>query len=523
MTKSVCCLFVGAGLAALAVSGAAWAESAPDAPVAASSGAGAPPPGSVVSQQTPNEVGVHERAKISPTKPRFDPIPVEAAGWSRPRSDYFFDSRWEENWTQLQKQGEAPPLKAMPLFGDLATLTLSAEERFRAHTYENGQVTKGNNYTELQNRAIIGADLHITDYFRLYGELGHGDLTENGHPNVQSVSAKQINNLSLQQLFADANYHRQGLLAGVMVGRMEWTDAPTQLVSPGNGPNLHATWEGYRLYLHTDRFRLGYFQAYLAQQNNDELLSTTVNHEVWMHAINAGVVLLNSGPRENLFLEPIYIETYNYKNAQGNTTGPDHRYTFGTRLKGSLDRYTIDWMGYKQTGDHIGRSVSAWLFSLGQTVKFTPFGYSTDFGIRFDGASGGGGLNKTGEDHLFNPIYTDKGTFGECELFTYQNMLMMAPNMSVRINPKLRTNLEYDFVYRENDHDAFYTPSKPYAGTQNFRGSYAGGQVRWNTYYDLTRNWFLRLEIEQFSVGGFMRKAGYADGYVVMPDITFRY
>ncbi len=524
MRKYCISLFVGA---AMACSGAVWAEDAPvaTAPVVPSQTNNPPPApaGSEVSLQPPNQVSESERAQFSPTKPRYDPYPIEAAGWSRPRSDQFFDSHWEEDWSLLQEAGKAPPLKAMPLFNDLATLTLSAEDRVRSHTYENGQLADKNTYTELQNRTIVGADLHVTPYFRLYTEFGHADLTEDGSPEVQSVSGKQKNSLSLQQMFGDINYHMQGLLVGAMIGRMEYTDAPEQLISVGNGPNLHQTWNGYRLYLHTDRFRLGYFEAYPTDQNLGGYLNQTISHEEWIRSGTASIKLLDMGARYNLFLDPLYIENFNGSLLQGNSTGEDHRYTYGTRLFGRLDRATIDWMAYDQTGFHVGRPIEAFLFSLAQNYKVTPFGYSTDFGIRFDGASGGNGLKTTGVSHLFDPIYTDKGIFGESELFTYQNVLVAAPNMSVRLTPKLRVNMEYDLVYRQSTNDAFYTPSKPYTNTQKFGGQYAGAQIRLNTFYTLTPNVFLRMEFDQFTRGDFLKAAHYQDSFNFMPDIVLRY
>jgi len=464
-----------------------------------------------------------EHAQGSPTKPRYDPYPIEYAGWSKPRSAYFFDTRWEEDWNSLRAQGKAPAFKAMPLLGSLATLTLSAEDRFREHYYTAGQLVGGNNYSELQNRTIVGADLHVTPYFRLYAEFGHADLNEAGDPNVQSVTAKQTNNIALQQLLGEINYHTGNFLVGAMGGRMEWTDAPEQLVSVGNGPNLHTTWNGYRLYLHTKRFRLGYFSAYPTVYNLGGEFNQTVFKGESLSAVTAGVILDDKGPRSNLSLTGLYINNYNAKAAIGSTTGPDHRYTYGARLQGRLGRFTIDWMGYRQTGDHIGRPVEAYLTSLGTTAKFNPWGVPVDLGFRFDLATGGGGQQKTGKLTLFDPIYTDKGIYGESELFSYQNIKVFAPNASIRITPKIRVNLEYDFVYRQNTSDAFYTPAKAYANTQKFAGAYAGGQIRFNTYLDVTRNIFLRLEADKFTVGDFLHQAGFHNSFVIMPDITFRY
>ena len=456
-------LLIGAGLAALALSAQARAQDVqpptpPTPPAAPGRPAGTNPPpapeGAENNLPPPYQAQQEERAQGSPTKPRFDPYPVTTAGWSRPRSNYFFDSRWEEDWTQLQELGKAPPLKAMPLFGDLATLTLSAEDRLRAHFYTNGGLTKNNDYTELQNRAIVGADLHVTDYFRLYAEVGHGDVSEDGHPNVQSVTGKQGNTLALQQLFGDFNYHTDNFLVGAMVGRMEWTDAPEQLVSAGNGPNLHTTWNGYRLYVHTGRFRLGYFSGYPTVYNLGGVFNQDVFHGEWLHSATAGVVLVDNGSRANLSVTGLYIDNFNAKSLQGNTTGEDHRYTYGARMVGRMGRYTIDWMGYRQTGDHIGRPVDAFLASVSQTAKVDLFGFPVDAGFRFDIASGGGGQNKTGVTHLFNPIYTDKGIYGESELFTYQNVMVYAPNVSVRITsevapePRVRLRLSREHKRR---------------------------------------------------------------------------
>ncbi|MGC1304840.1 MAG: alginate export family protein [Caulobacteraceae bacterium] len=480
-------------------------------------------PPTEVAQAPPTQADVLERASSSPTAPK-DPYPVEAAGWSKPRSFQFFDSRWEEDWSTLQKEGKAPPLKAMPLFGnDQITLTLSAEDRFRVHFYGNGQLTDHNNYEEIQNRTIVGADLHITDHFRFYTELGHADLTENGHPDVQSVQAKQESSLTLQQAFGEFREEYKGVLAGAMIGRMEYTDAPEQLISAGNGPNLHQTWNGYRLYLHTHWFRVGYFQAYPTDDFFGYAFNQGISHEEYIRSASGSAALVQVSDRFNVFLDPLYVETFNSKGTAGPSTGEDHRYTFGSRLWGRLDRVTFDWMAYQQTGFHAGRDVSAWLASFSQNVKFNPFSLPTTVGFRVDGASGGDAFNKTGTLHLFNPLYVDKGIFGEAELFSYQNLFLIAPTFTVRPIPRYRITAEYDFLWKQNRNDAFYTPTKAYTGTESIRDKYAGAMVRINNFYDLTNNVFFRLELDQMSVGPLLRRAHFSDSYVVMPDITLRY
>ena len=186
-----------------------------------------------------------------------DPYPLNAAGWGPEVGNGRLSSRWAENWTGMRAAGKAPPFKAMPLGGE-ASLTLSAEARLRFDTYENGQATRGNDYQQGLLRGVLGADLRLNPHFRVYGEVGTGQVGG----RRDTASANFQNDASLQQLFVDARGYAGETLLGVMLGRQEFADGPRQLISLSDGPNIHRTWNGVRFYAHGQRIRVGAFELH---------------------------------------------------------------------------------------------------------------------------------------------------------------------------------------------------------------------------------------------------------------------
>src|SRR5690606_3178054 len=103
-----------------------------------------------------------------------------------------------------------------------------------------------------QFRGIVGADLRLDPHLRFYGELGTGRVDRDRN----ATGANFRNTASVQQLFAEVRGDIGGLLAGAMLGRQEFADGPRQLLSLGDGPNLHRSWNGVRLYAHAARYRI---------------------------------------------------------------------------------------------------------------------------------------------------------------------------------------------------------------------------------------------------------------------------
>ena len=456
-----------------------------------------------------------------------DPYPSVAAGWGG-YSEQFATSRWAEDWTAAKAAGEAPPLKALPLFGrDDVNLTFSGEVRLRDEMYGNGLLVHGNNYNNDELRAILGADLHLGDHFRVYGELGHADVSGAGNPTViykgGPVSAGYKNDISLQQLFGEARTTVDGALVGVMYGRMEFADGPKQLVSVSNGNSLHRTFNGYRAYLHTDRFRVSLFHGdvtLLGTGGFDE----KANHGEQLTAVNASVELVPFTKTQSLFFDPMWYHTYNVKDPLGSGSGLGHRDTYGPRLWGRSGPWVFDWMIFNQNGDHLGREIQAWAASFDTSYQLNPDGWKPRVGFRLDMSSGGGSYAKTGTIDAFSPVYQSSSYLGEGKLIGDSNLELLSPTFSFTPAKPVKISMEYDLVRRMSETDAFYASGlKPYAGTQNVPGHNVGTYGRINVDYALTRNIGIELEGETLQAGQVLHRAGYGSGQYLLAGLDVKY
>lgn len=472
---------------------------------------------------------VREHAKGSPTAPD-DPYPIQAAGWGPPAGQRFFVERWAEDWSKLKAQDKAPPLKAMPVVGDDITLTLSTEERMRVDAYSNGGLYQDNNFHQFETRVIVGADLRVGKHFRIYGELGDAQFSGQSSvftPNFKgtAVPGNYRNDLAVQQLFAEARTEVGGYLVGVIAGRQEFLDGPRQIISLSEGPNLHRTWNGVRLYLHGPRFRLGAFSFKVTAPGLGSF-DDGVNQNERLKGVNASVALLPpGGGLGDLFLEPFWFHTYNIKGAAGPTSGPDRRDTYGARLWGTHGPLQIDWTGFRQTGDHAGREVDAWAASFIQNVVVYNKGVRVRVGGHIDLASGGNSFSTTGPVHSFNQLYASVSYFGQGLLLSQSNLLMFAPAIAVAPARNVTINMDYAFLRRQNENDAVYSGlMRPYAGTQNVPGRDVGTYARMVGSWAINRNFSIDIEGEHLFAGNVLKRAGFPHGgsYGMM-SLTFRY
>jgi len=462
-----------------------------------------------------NRQGAMKPGKDAPTL--ADPYPLNAAGWGPEAGNGLFVSRWAEDWTGMREAGRAPPLKAILLGGE-AFLTLSAEARLRYDSYDNAQVTRGDDYRQSLLRGILGADLRFNPNFRVYSEIGSGQV----EGRRATAPGNFQNNVSLQQVFADARGYVGSTLVGAMVGRQEFADGPRQLVSLSDGPNLHRTWNGVRLYAHGERFRLGAFDL-RATRLGRESFDEKIDHAERLQGINAGFVV-SPGPKgSNIYLDPFWIHSENPAFRSGGQTGLDTRDTYGARLWGRRGQLRFDWTLARQTGDHMNREVEAWgLFTL-QSMALSDKGWSPRLTSHIDLASGGGAYG-TGTLKGFNQLYASSGYLGEGRFLSTSNLLLIAPGVSV--SPTKATNLsaEYGFARRLTAKDAAYSGGmRAYAGTQNVPGHEIGGLLRIAGTWAATEHLTLFMDYEHLAAGDVLKRARLPSGSYGYVGATFRY
>lgn len=445
-----------------------------------------------------------------------DPYPLTAAGWGPELGNGLMASRWAEDWSVMAASRRAPAGKALPV-GKSARLTLSSEIRLRSTASDNAQLIDGNDLNQNQMRVVLGADLVLNPSLRIYGEVGAGHVD-----NRRDRSAANFeNDIALQQIFVDARGHVGDTLMGAMFGRQEFSDGPRQLVSLSDGPNLHRTWNGMRLYMHGSRVRLGAFDlraTRLGRGGFDE----RVNSGEALQGVNASLVV--SEGSSHTYLDSFWMRSRNDAYRVAGRTGQDRRGTYGARLWGRRGALRFDWTAVRQTGwTGDGRPVDAWAMFAVQSLALSDAGWKPGLTSHVDVAPGGGTYG-TGTVRDFNPLYASSNYLGEGQFLGLTNLLMVA--LGITLSPTAQTSLalEYGHARRLDERDAVYAGgARAYAGTPSVAGHHIGSLARLMGTWSVNRNLAFRVNAEHLAAGGALRRTGLSSGTYTYLDAVFRH
>ena len=363
---------------------------------------------------------------------------------------------------------------AIPLGGN-ASLTLSGEARIRYDA--NDALLRG----------IIGADLRLNRNIRVYGEIGTGQVA--GHRD--GATANFQNDAALQQLFVDIRGHAGSTLAGATIGRQEFAGGPRQLISVSDGPNLHRTWNGARLYAHGQRIRVTAFDL-RATRLERGTFDETIHHGEKLQGINVNVALPGAG----ISLDPFWIRS---------SKADVVRDTFGMRLSGRQGARSFDWTLAHQT--------DAWGVFAVHTVPLSNEGWKPRLTAHVDVASAG-----------FNQLYASSNYLGEGQFLSLSNLLMIAPGIAVSPAPRTTLAIEYGFARRLGEGDAAYAGGmRPYRGTQNVPGHEIGGLLRIVGTWSVSEHLTWSCNYERFTAGELLERANHSSDSYGYIGATVRY
>jgi hypothetical protein len=446
-----------------------------------------------------------------------DPYPLQAAGWGPEAGHGLFYSRWAEDWTRQRANDTAPPGKAMPIGGD-ASLTLAAESRLRYDRAVDAQLRPGDDYEQGMFRGIVGADLRLNANIRIYGEVGTGQV----EARRSTTSPAFQNDASLQQLFVDTRRQVGSCLVGAMVGRQEFADGPRQLVSLSDGPNLHRTWNGVRLYAHAGRWRLGAFDLRATRLLRDAF-DEQIDHAERLSGLNGSVIVATGSEGSTLYLDPFWFRSEDPDLRVGNTTGLDARDTYGARLWGRRGDLRGDWTFARQTGDSVDRDVDAWALFAVQSVGLSRGAWRPRLTVHVDVASGGGTYG-TGTVKAFHQLYASSTYLGEGRFLSLSNLLLIAPGIAVAPTPTTSLSVEYGFARRLTGDDAVYAGGmRAYANTERVSGAEIGELLRLTATWSTSPNTDVTFGFEHLAAGDVLERAGLASGCYVYASMTIRY
>lgn len=468
----------------------------------------------VLSEGTPSG-SLQFQEPVSASAYLIDPYPLEAAGWGPKSGSGIFASRWADIWKN-RTAPEPGATRKMIEIGSGGFLSLNTEARLRYDTYRNAQLSTANNYHQTLFRGILGADLQFNPNLRMYAEVGSGQLDAR-----RDTAASNLQNAaSLQQLFIDWHGYAGTTLFGAMLGRQEFTDGPRQLLSLGDGANLHRSWNGLRLYMHERRFRVGAYH-FSATRLGRDAFDEQINHAERLQGLNASVLISNE-PRAKLYLDPFWIRNRNPNFRSAGLSGLEQRDTLGVRLWGQQDQFKFDWTAAHQFGNYIDRDINAWAFFTNQSMQLANLVWKPRLTVHIDIASGGSYGTKTVRS--FNQLYAGSNYLSEGFFLSLSNLRMIVPGIAIAPTANTTLAFEYGFARRLDERDAVYAGvMRAYAGTQKLTGRDIGQLPR------LTGNWVVNNGLnlffvcERLIVGDVLKQAGLASANYSYIGASFRY
>ena len=527
--------------------------------------------------------------------PQYPQDPLQSLHYkdgNGPAVSYF--QRWiPSNWgcdqlthaTDLISQ-YTNPLKCIPLgLGSNSYITLNGTERFRnenishsslhADATVNANGTLGKNVTLNQTErylthSAVGADVHITDYFRAYGQVDNA--TQSGRQIQNGPQANNRNDLSLLSLFAEGRSKPltipglEGTIVGLRAGRENLgLGSDTYWNADNGGTNLAGTsLDGIHAFADQGPRRLDIFGFHFVNEVNHDPIGGS---EPFLDRDNAkelfwGGYFSNDLPRYRVLgmdtktgVDAFY---YGYSNSAAQytnrlllknpaspaiaaagasfITAHDYRHSLGLRFYGDIGNFDMDWSGVIQRGSFGSRDVSAWAFHS-STGYNLPLPWKPWLGLWLDGASGG-----VSKDSIstFQPIRQNPyalSTINVSQALT--NVIDISPRIAFTPDfhigsfhvEKMGVTFWYSFYFRQNVSDAVYsgvyfgnataTAVNPYQATAVTRGTFIGQQPNIRIYYAIAPHFNYGLDVAYQFNGAALKAVGAKDTLYIRNQIYF--
>ncbi len=445
-----------------------------------------------------------------------DPYPAAAAGWGQQISRDISLIRWAEDWTARRVAGTAPALKALPI-GAAVSLTMSGELRARHDAYANGRLQDGDRFRQDLLRATIGADVRLEHWLQGYAEITTGQVSG----RRRESGANFQNDVAVQQLFANVRGHTGGVLLGAMLGRQEFADGPRQLLSVSDGPNLHRTWNGLRLYAHGRRVRVGAFDFRVTRPGRGAF-DDAVDGGEQLRGVNASIIALRCASA-TLYVDPFWLRSDQPASRAGGLDGRDVRHTYGVRLWSRGRIMTGDWTLARQEGRHGEHAVEAWGVFAVQSLVLSRRWWQPRLDLRVDVASGGG-TRGVGTRREFSPLYASTGYLNEGQFLSLANLALIAPGLTLAPASGTSVSLEYGLAWRMSSADPVRGGGmRAYSATRDVGGRRIGSLTRLSASRLVGDRSLLFVAYELLGAGPIFHRAQIPSGHYAIIGTTVRY
>lgn len=365
---------------------------------------------------------------------------------------------------------------------------------FQHYTNEDWGSVPAERYNSFYTRFLYHTDIHISKYFRVFGQLNSSFAIG----RVTPIRTIDQNVLDIQQLFFDVNptnhlsfrFGRQELLYGIQ-----------RLIAVREGPNNRQSYDAAKIswkrenmkidmyYSHPVRLQVGIFDDKFNER--EKLWSSYV-------VLNTIALLKN--------IDVYYIGFYSRQKAYLSGINEELRHSLGTRIWHKSDTWNYDFETLYQFGNWGKQNISAYTISADINYTFANTQTSPTIGLKTEIISGDRDTNDA-ELNTFNPLYPRGAYFGLAALIGPVNLIDFHPSISFKPLKNLDISFDYDVFWRHSNYDGIYGPNvilifEP-LGSSRFIGHQIGASIE----YQPTPFIKITPEAMWFFAGAYLKEA----------------
>ena len=417
----------------------------------------------------------------------------------------FQQQRYEENaaaYKDADPTSTLAEIKYIPL-SDTAFLSLGGQVRGRWEVWENFNFVPENDDDFRLLRIRLHGDLHVGEHLRVFVEGKSATATDRDLPGGRRTL--DVDELDVQNAFVDWKTGVGEWDATLRFGRQELLYGAQRLVSPLDWSNTRRTWDGARIILQNEAWRIDTFATRPVEIEKYELNEADNDQEFY------GFYAVHPIPEWKLS-----IDTYLLRLDRDSVPdGGEERSTAGLRLNGTcpLTGVEYDAEGGWQFGDSGSRDIKAWFAAIeaGYTLRDVagqPRAY-----LGYDIASGDDDPTD-GENGTFNQLFPlGHAYLGYIDVLGRQNVIDFSQGVSCwPVEKKLHVRADHHIFHRTERADAVYNVGggvlrEADAGTS----SEIGSEIDLTITYKLDRNTQLAGGYSHFFAGKFIEQSGPSD------------
>ncbi len=416
--------------------------------------------------------------------------------------------RQDEDWSSFPADAEGlDSIKHVNLSSDGEIwVSFGARARVRFESWEDFAFGTGPTVSDdddfVLTRALVHADLHIGDRWRIYTEGKTAQSTDRSLPGGRRTL--DMDTLALQQFFAETNvFLSDDSKLRVRAGRQMLSFGKQRLVSPLPWGNALRSWDGLALDHYSGSWHTtGFFTAFnpvdktdFNERDSDQLL----------YGLYARRKPDDSTPGFELY----WLGSTKDKVQFNGSGGSSQRHTFGSRIWEKLGRGMDIEAEAAWQGGKVGEAEVHAAFAAAE------FGWKPEDGalnqryfVGMDWASGDAGTG--GDVRTFDQLFPlGHAYLGYADFIGRQNIIAANAGVTFVPMPDLSMRLALNSYWVEDRNDAIYNPGGGILRAPgSFRSSRVGQELNVTGNYKVSRHLSAFAGYAYFNAGGAIEDSG---------------